>query len=207
VEERPDDLLLLFRFRLTRPPAALVSIIAYNSITGLVARDEVRIVVRRSLAEIERDIRSTLSIRGALLDVSIEKDAVVFAFAPSRPAVDSEPGSAAIASVVTSKPGDAVGTEQQLRRRRKRRVRHRTKTRGWPIVAKFTNSRGQSCAIYKPMFDALTEETLPRRQALAVVREILESNGNKPSPSSIEYYLDNTLEFIEKSRKSPASGA
>lgn len=185
-----------------------ISIIAYNAITKVVTLDEIRIVVRRPLAEIERDIRSTLSIDGALLEVSIEKEAVVFAFAPSlQPSGRSRSASLKTSEVRASKPANPAAAEPQVRRRRKRRVRHRTKTRGWPIVAKFINSRGQSCSIYKPMFEALVNEQLPRKQAQAVVREILESNGNKPSSDSIDYYLDNTLEYIQKSRRTASPGA
>lgn len=171
-------------------------------------RDEIRIVVRRPLAEIERDIRSTLSIDGALLEVSIEKEAVMFAFAPAQqPSGRSRSPSPKTPEVRALKPANPASAEPQIRRRRKRRVRHRTKTRGWPIVAKFINSRGQSCSIYKPMFEALATEQLPRKQAQAVVREILESNGNKPSIDSIDYYLDNTLEYIQKSRRTASPGA
>ncbi len=175
-------------------------IIAYSSITQHVVRDEVRIVVRRPLAEIEADIRSTLSVRGALLDVSIEKDALSFAFAPAKPLVRSVPAGLANAGNRAADGSQVPIVERTVRRRRKRRVRHRTKTRGWAVVAKITNSRGQSCAIYEPMFSALSKETLPKRQAYGIVREILESNGNDPSPATIEYYVENTLEYIQRSR-------
>lgn len=72
------------------------------------------------------------------------------------------------------------------------------KTRGWDVVAKFENSRGQSCTVYRPFYDALVSGKLKRRDAYSAVREILISNGNDPKPSSIEYFLNNTLEYIQR---------
>lgn len=163
------------------------------------AADEIRIVVRRPLAEIEREVRANARVVGSLIDVSIEKDALVFAFAPA------DSGEVLVAPGQTPRPpkgylSDTPHSVERIRRRRKRRVRRRTKTRGWPIVAKFTNSRGQSCAVYAPMFDALSSDRLSRREAFGVIREILESNGNDPSRSSVDYYLQNTLEYIAKTK-------
>jgi len=77
------------------------------------------------------------------------------------------------------------------------------KTRGWDVVAKFVNSRGQSCTIYRPFYDTLSSRKFKPREAYSAVRDILVSNGNNPKPSSVEYFLNNTLEYV--GRKSESS--
>lgn len=164
-------------------------------------QDELRLVVRRSLADIEADIRLKAGIRGGLIEVSIEKDALVFTFEPGETGlkrlVDSQTSlSPPVSTPASSSPAPA---NRAVRRRRKRRVRRRTKTRGWDVVAKFENSKGQSCTIYRPMYEALSEPGLSRKQGTKLIREILEANGNDPSNETIDYYLSNTLEYIQKS--------
>jgi hypothetical protein len=80
------------------------------------------------------------------------------------------------------------------------------RTRGWPVVSKFVNGRGQSCTVYKPILDALQSRRLRRREAYTAVRQLLVANGNTPGPSSVEYFLDNHLEFMEKNRQAEAKG-
>jgi hypothetical protein len=160
-----------------------------------VTEDQVRIVVRRSIAGLEEEIRRRHAISSKLLEVSIEKDAVLFTFAKGQPS-DVAP----MKRPKSSYPdGIRIETQQEGRRRRKRRVRNRIKTKGWDVLAKIINSRGQTCTIYRPIYEALHQEGLNKRDSYAVVRRILVANGNDPSPSSVEYFLENTLEYIAKS--------
>jgi hypothetical protein len=70
------------------------------------------------------------------------------------------------------------------------------KTRGWDVVGRMTNSKGQQCTIYKPFVDALRAPGLSYETQKAAVEKILKSNRNKPSETSIQYFLENTLEYL-----------
>ena len=63
-------------------------------------------------------------------------------------------------------------------------------------MAKFVNSRGQRTTIYRPILDAIAGKGLSRRKAHAAVRAILVANGNSPKPTTVEYFLQNTLEYV-----------
>jgi len=60
-----------------------------------------------------------------------------------------------------------------------------------------TNSRGQHRTIYKPFVDALRESNLSYEAQKAAVEKILKSNKNRPSETSIQYFLENTLEYLK----------
>jgi hypothetical protein len=75
------------------------------------------------------------------------------------------------------------------------------KTRGWQIVARITNSKGQKCTIYKPFVDALQDPKLAIEEQKKLVEKILRSNRNRPSEASIQYFLENTLEYLNSIRK------
>jgi len=74
------------------------------------------------------------------------------------------------------------------------------KTRGWKVVARLTNSKGQKCAIYKPFVDALQDTKLTVEDQKKTVERILRANRNRPSESSVKYFLENTLEYLQKKR-------
>ena len=71
------------------------------------------------------------------------------------------------------------------------------KTREWEI-GRITNSKGQKCSIYKPFVDALQNPNLTNEEQKKVVEEILRSNRNRPSETSIQYFLENTLEYLKE---------
>ncbi|MGI0054636.1 MAG: hypothetical protein ACREBZ_02800 [Thermoplasmata archaeon] len=165
------------------------------------AREQIHLIVRTPLADLEEDIRRKYTVQSKLTDVAIEQDAIVFTFegAPHKNKVSRSPS-----------PAHSAIPEQvhPVRKRRKRRVRNRMKTRGWDVVGKFVNRRGQSCTIYRPFYDALNAKKLKRREAFSLVKRILVSNSNDPRQSSVEYFLDNTLEYIasrESADRAPAS--
>lgn len=153
--------------------------------------EQFQIVVKKPLTDIEGEIRKKYSVRATLVDVAIEQDALVFTF--DGGSSEGGPGRRAGQHETPEPRGDGA-----VRRRRKRRVRNRMKTRGWDVVAKFVNSRGQTCTIYRPFYDALSAQKRKRREAYSAVRDIIVANGNNPKPSSVEYFLNNTLEYIQR---------
>jgi hypothetical protein len=153
--------------------------------------EQVHLVVRKPLADIEEELRQKYGVRSTLTDVAIEQDALVFTFEGSKSAPPTRLAKS------ESDPAPVPDTTDLTRKRRKRRVRNRMKTRGWDVVAKFVNSRGQPCTIYRPFFDVLSTQKLKRREAYSAIRDILVANGNNPKPSSVEYFLNNTMEYLQ----------
>jgi len=127
-----------------------------------------------------------------MVDVRIEADALLLYFADKA---DSSFG--------TDTPFSSPKRPEQKRRRRARHRRNRMKTRGWDIVGRMVNRRGQACTVYKPFVDALNH-SLSTEEQKATVARILRSNGNRPSHASVNYFLENTLEYL-KGRKDNAN--
>jgi hypothetical protein len=82
--------------------------------------------------------------------------------------------------------------------RRTRRKRNRIKTRGWKVVGKIKNAQGLVANIYEPFVTALRGAALPRSEQRKLVRQIMIRNSNRPAEASVDYFLDNTLEFISQ---------
>lgn len=78
------------------------------------------------------------------------------------------------------------------------------KTKGWEVVARITNSKGQYCAIYKPFVEALQDPKLTIEEQKKIVEAVLKTNRNRPAEASIQYFLDNTLEYLQKQRERPS---
>lgn len=122
----------------------------------------------------------------------IDGEHLVFAFQHAS----SEPSEVEISSPgVASKP--ELPPVRKARRQR-RRKRNRVKTRGWRVIERITNSQGLRANIYEPFVSALREDNGTRAEKRAIVRGIMERNGNSPTPDSIDYYLDNTLEYLRR---------
>lgn len=154
--------------------------------------DEVVTVVRLPIAQVAQAARDRHGIEFPLADVRIEADFIVLSFASAALPKPSDSASG-------DRPADSgSGGKDSIRRRRRKAKRNRMKTRGWDVVAKITNASGQTASIYKPFVDALAGPRLTRAQQRAAVSQILRSNGNKPTEASVEYYLDNTLEYLKK---------
>lgn len=160
-------------------------------------REQVRIVVSKPLGDLEAELRRRYKLKQPLVGVSIDRESVVFTFGEVGGRTSFDEG--------TADPAFSSGrlAAYRPRRRRKRRVRNRTKTRGWDVVAKIRNQRGQTCTIYRPFLDALADEQLTRREAYAQVRKIITANGNDPNPSTVDYFLENTLEYLHRTRSEP----
>jgi len=85
--------------------------------------------------------------------------------------------------------------------RRRRRRRNRIKTRGWPVVARITNSKGLVANVYEPLVKALESREVTHSEQKRIVRQLMVENGNDPSPESVEYFLQNTLEYLRTRTK------
>jgi hypothetical protein len=152
--------------------------------------EEVLTLVRIPIHEIEQMVRSKHNLPKALVDIRLESDYLTLYFA------DKDKTDALIATSVFS---PSITIKGKKRKRRARRKRNRMKTRGWNIVARMTNQKGQECVIYKPFVDALSYSLSPVEQR-AIVTKILRSNGNRPSEASVSYFLENTLEYLNSEK-------
>jgi len=144
--------------------------------------EEVLTLVKIPITEIVEWLRTKHVLPTDLTDFGIDENALVLYFS-------NEPTSE------RSLDSPVFGTTTQ-RRRRARRKRNRMKTRGWQGVARITNSKGQKCTIYKPFVDALQDSKLTAEDQKKLVEKILRSNRNRPSETSIRYFLENTLEYL-----------
>ena len=149
--------------------------------------EEVITFVRIPINDIERMVRSKHTLPNALVDVRIHGDNLLLYFTEKNK-TDSSTDTAV--SLSPAKP-------EQRRRRRSRHRRNRMKTRGWDIVSRTVNRKGQACTIYKPFVEALSKP-LSTEEQKAIVTRILKSNGNRPSETSISYFLENTLEYLSR---------
>ena len=145
--------------------------------------EEVLTIVRIPVAEIEESLRTKHVLPKVLADVRVEGDSLVFFFSDEQQLTEG-----------TATP---VLSDGVRRRRRSHRKRNRMRTRGWETVANMINSKGQKCAIYKPFVEALHDPRLSVEEQKAIVVKILKSNKNKPSEASIQYFLENTLEYLQ----------
>jgi hypothetical protein len=153
--------------------------------------EEVLTLVKIPITEIVEWIRTKHVLPKVLTDFRIDEKALVLCFS-------DEP--------VFEKNLDSLLTENPTpRRRRAHRKRNRMKTRGWQVVARITNSKGQKCTIYKPFVDALQDPKLTVEEQKKLVEKILRSNRNRPSEASIQYFLENTLEYLGQQHGQPLS--
>jgi hypothetical protein len=147
-----------------------------------------QIVVRKALGDIERELRAKYEIGKFPFDSAyIEGDSVVFVF--------SEP--------FLSQAGPS---RKERKRPRRRSRRNRTKTRGWKPVASFTNSLGQRVRVYDSLLNALRDNTgASKGIQRQLVGNLLRSNGNSPTKDQVEYFLENTLEFLKSGQSAKGS--
>jgi len=144
--------------------------------------EQVITVVKIPIAEIEEWIRARHDLPSVLTDFRIEENSLVLCFHEEE-----------ISEMDVHSQSPKIPT-----RRRARKKRNRMKTRGWEVVARVTNSKGQYCAIYKPFVEALKDPKLTVEEQKKAVEGILKSNRNRPSEASVQYFLENTLEYLQK---------
>jgi hypothetical protein len=153
--------------------------------------EEIFTIVRVPVKEVEDSLREKHTLPRLLSEVRVEGDTLVFYFSGElEPLTAIESGS---------------HSTSNRRRRWARRKRNRMRTRGWDVAGRMTNSKGQQCTIYKTFVDALREPGLSPEAQRAVVEKILRSNRNKPSETSIQYFLGNTLEYLKQSSETRES--
>lgn len=142
--------------------------------------EEMHIILKKPLKEIESELKKKHGITANCLDVKIEGESLIFTF---------EFDDTFSRGTLNDKKTIKQSTKSMSKRNRMR-------TRGWKVVGKFENLLGQTVNIYEPFVEALGNRELSRSEQERITKKILESNGNNPSRTSIEYFLDNTLEYL-----------
>lgn len=145
--------------------------------------EEILTLVKVPISEIEEWMRTKHILPSVLTECRLEENNLVLCFKEEE---------------VSSKELGSQSFRTTTRRRRARRKRNRMKTRGWQVVARIANSKGQKCAIYKPFVDALQNQNITDEEKRKLVEKILRSNRNRPSEASIQYFLENTLEYLKE---------
>jgi hypothetical protein len=159
-------------------------------------------VVRLAIDELSEEIKRKHRLPGTLVDVRIEADSIVLYF--SRNAEATAPVTRTALRPRSQNPAPSVSvldTQTVGRRRTAKGRRNRMKTRGWPVVGRFANSRGQNALIYRPFVDALAGKRMAPSEQKAAIAQILRANGNRPSMGSIEYFWLNTIEYLREASK------
>jgi hypothetical protein len=159
---------------------------------------------RVPIEELRTLLRTQHGVNLSGVEPYIAGDYIVFAVQVSGDkSSPSDQRSGAEATMVRPPRGSGI--------RRTRRKRNRIKTRGWNVVGKIKNSQGLVANIYEPFVTALRGVRLSRSEQRRLVRQIMIRNSNRPAEASVDYFLDNTLEFISQqegvSRGRPASGS
>jgi hypothetical protein len=142
-------------------------------------------LVKIPISEIEEWIRTKHDLPPLLMDFRIEEKSLILSFREEE----------------ISEKIEGKLTVVNSRRKRSYRKRNRMKTRGWEMVARITNSKGQKCTVYRPFVEALQDPGLPIEEQKKIVERILKANRNRPSEESILYFLGNTLEYLQKQRE------
>lgn len=164
--------------------------------------EEVQIVVRRGLASLEKEIRKKHKITGTRVDCRIEDDEIIFIFSAGNEQMPSNIAKHKKGS--KSRPVNRAGVMHptstatiSIKKRRKKVKRRRMRTRSWKVIASFTNSFGQKARVYEPFVEVLQNEGLSQREQKMAVEKILRSNKNNPTEDSVDYFLNNTLEYLK----------
>jgi len=153
--------------------------------------EEVLTLVKVPISEIEQWMRTKHVLPEVLTDFRIEENNLILYFSDEH---------------ATQRESNPQLLQTSIRKRRAHRKRNRMKTRGWEVVARMTNSKGQECAIYKPFVEALQDRTLNSEEQRKLVEKILRSNRNRPSETSIQYFLENTIEYLQNQESKTGSG-
>lgn len=122
----------------------------------------------------------------------LEKDSIAFAIGID----ESQP----VGRIDDGLPERIPSVQRKSRRPRKRR--NRVKTRGWKVVGKITNSKGLAANVYEPFVLALKGLQITRSEQKKLVRQIMIANGNSPTDESVEYFLSNTVEYLDRMARS-----
>jgi hypothetical protein len=146
-------------------------------------------VFRIPFEELRSMLASQYGVNLGDVEPYLDKDSVVFAVGLDD-SVD--------ARLDTVKFRTQSDVAERKRSRRSRRRRNRVKTRGWKVLAKIVNSKGLLANVYEPFVLALKNSQVSRSEQKKIVRQIILQNGNNPTDESVEYFLTNTLEYLDK---------
>lgn len=155
--------------------------------------EEILTIVRIPLSEIAESIKEKHVLPPKLTNARIEEDNLVLSF--------TEEGQE---TIETGETAFSTAAKNPHGKRRVGKKKNRMKTRGWTVVARMTNSKGQKCSIYKPFVDALQNQQFTAEEQRKKVESILRANRNRPSAESIEYFLGNTLEYLKEAKTDSA---
>lgn len=153
---------------------------------------------RIPIDELRSYLKKAHSVDLSGVEPSIEGEFIVFAL-NIETASTAESG-----PLPSSKLQSEVVVESSVPRiRRRRRKRNRIKTRGWKVLGKITNSQGLVANVYEPFVSALKGVAVPRSEQRRIVRQIMVRNRNTPTDESVEYFLENTLEYLRSRASKP----
>lgn len=93
---------------------------------------------------------------------------------------------------------DPLSVPAASKKRKSRKKRNRTRTRGWKVLGKVKADSGVTANVYEPFYNALKDRELSRKEQYDTVEKIIKSNDNKPNQDTIEYFLSNTLKYIRE---------
>jgi len=153
-------------------------------------------VFRIPLEDLRAALKSAHGLDLTGVEPYIDGDSLVFAIRVERPSPEAK-----IESVAKNAQLSVEPTTSRVRRRRRRR--NRVKTRGWKVVGKIRNSTGLMANVYEPFVEIAKNTTLAKAELRKLARQVMVRNGNSPAEESIDYYLNNALEFLAR----PAQGS
>jgi len=148
-------------------------------------------VFRIPIEELRSMLESQYGVNLTEVEPYLEKECIVFAIGIDESQSVSHIGD----------KGTQRSPPSKARSRRSRRRRNRVKTRGWNVVAKITNTKGLIANVYEPFVMALKDSQVARAEQKRLVRQIIAMNGNSPTDESVEYFLSNTLEYLDQLAK------
>jgi hypothetical protein len=167
---------------------------------GFEMQDNLLYLISVKTDEIARELARRNSVNGSFVEARLEGDTLSIFLKPydrNAPAKATGEETAITQSEFGTKGGFVKTSHVH---RYDGRLRNRMRTRGWNVVGKVTNKYGAKSNVYHPFVEALKDVNVSRAEQRSIVARILRANGNDPSANSIEYFLDNTLEFLAQMR-------
>jgi len=161
-------------------------------------KNDLMYVISVKVEDLVSELTRRNSVQGTLVDVRLDRDVLSIYLKPLDRGLGDVASDDSQSSVSQSIAPTAIVSKpaSRIRRPRAGRVRNRMMTRGWDVVGQVVNKYGQKSNVYHPFVEALNDATLSRTDQRAVVSKILRANGNSPSPDSIDYFLEKTLQYL-----------
>jgi hypothetical protein len=144
-----------------------------------------------SIDEIRDTLKEQYNVDLTGIEPYLDGNYIVFSLIVDDPLKNNEKKASENSTILENKP--------KIRKRKRRR--NRIRTRNWKVIAQIKNTDGLVANIYEPMVTALEGKAIPKEEQRKIIRQIMVKNRNTPSEESIEYYLNNTLEYIAQKIK------